>query len=212
MSDQVKGRRQVQSAATRVEVLRAASRLFLANGYAATTINAIADEAGVAVQTIYNSVGGKVRLLEGVLGMAAAGDAGPDSVVERELAAGAAITDPIDFLDRAAASAAARLARVGPVMAVVQAAASSGDAGAATLAARLSDQRMAGLRILIGELKSRGGLRPGLTDEAAAAIAWSLGSPETRQQLVSVQGWTQARYCRWLTDAWTAALAGRGIR
>ncbi len=205
--DHVKGRRQAQADATRSEVLAAAGRLFLADGYAATTISAIADEAGVAVQTIYNCVGGKARLLEGVLGLAAAGDAGPDSVVDRELARGAGVSHPAEFLDRAASSAAARIARVSPVLAVVQAAASSGDAGASALAARMSQQRMAGLRVMVHELKARGGLRPALTEDAGAAIAWSLASPETHRQLVLVQGWSPARYRRWLADAWGAALS-----
>jgi AcrR family transcriptional regulator len=208
MTGQVKGRRQAQSAATRAEVLAAASRLFLVHGYAATTISAVADEAGVAVQTIYNSVGGKVRLLEAVVGLAAAGDAGRESVVERELAASVEVSDPTVFLERAAASVAARVARVGPVLTVVQAAASSGDAGAATLAARTSEQRMAGMRVMVGGLRARGGLRPGLSEEAAAAISWSLAAPETYRHLVGAQGWSQARYRRWLADAWAAALSG----
>ena len=206
MPDQVKGRRQAQSDATRAEVLAAAGRLFLARGYAATTIAAVAAEAGVAVQTIYNSVGGKARLLEGVLGTAAAGDAGPQGVVERELAAGAELLDPVRFLERAASSVADRVARVGPVLSVVQAAASSGDAGAAELAERSSAQRMQGLRLMVRELRARGGLRAGLSDDDAAALAWSLSSAQTYRQLVAVQGWSQARYRRWLTDAWMAAL------
>jgi len=204
--DHVKGRRKAQADATRAEVLSAASRLFLSDGYVATTISAVAEEAGVAVQTIYNSVGGKARLLEGVLGLAAAGDAGPDRVIDRELARGAAVNDPAEFLDRAASSAAERLARVGPVLAVVHAAANTGDAAAAALAARISQQRMKGLRVMVRELKARGGLRSALTEDAGAAIAWSLASPEAYQQLVLVQGWSPAHYRRWLADAWAAAL------
>jgi AcrR family transcriptional regulator len=211
MVPEVKGRRQAQSAATRADVLAAAARLFLADGYGATTISAVADEAGVAVQTIYNSVGGKVRLLEGVLGLAAAGDAGPQGVLEREQAVGARASGPGDFLRLAAASVAARMARVGPVLAMVGAAASSGDLGAAALAARTSEQRMAGMRVMVGELRKRGGLRTGLTDDDAAAVAWSLSGPETFQRLVVTQGWSPARYRRWLTDVWVAALSAGDI-
>ncbi len=207
MNEHVKGRRKAQADATRAEVLSAAARLFLSDGYVATTISDIAEEAGVAVQTIYNSVGGKARLLEGVLGMAAAGDAGPDDVVRRELARGAAITDPVEFLDRAARSASERLARVVPALAVVHAAASSGDAAAGELAARIAEQRLTGLRVMVRELKARGGLRRELTEDAAAAIAWSLASPEAYQQFVLVQRWSPTRFRRWLADAWTAALA-----
>ena len=46
-------RRREQAAATRREILQAAQRLFEGQGYAATTMAAIAAEAGVALKTVY---------------------------------------------------------------------------------------------------------------------------------------------------------------
>ena len=43
-------RRQAQAAATRLSILEAAQRLFERQGYAATTMDAIADDAGVALR------------------------------------------------------------------------------------------------------------------------------------------------------------------
>src|SRR3978361_144784 len=60
-------RRQQQAAATRNEICRVAERLFLESGYVAPTIDAIARESGVAVQTIYNSVGNKAAILNKIL-------------------------------------------------------------------------------------------------------------------------------------------------
>ncbi|WBM80382.1 TetR family transcriptional regulator [Cryobacterium breve] len=69
-------RRSVQSEATRTEILDAAERLMLERGYIAASVAAIAAEAGVAVQTIYNSVGLKADLLAAVLERGATGPAG----------------------------------------------------------------------------------------------------------------------------------------
>ena len=70
MAEDVKGltarrpnRREVAAAETRREILRAARRLFAQHGFAGTSVQRIAEEAGVAVQTIYSSVGSKAALV-----------------------------------------------------------------------------------------------------------------------------------------------------
>src|SRR5262245_33435436 len=52
-------RRALQAEQTRAEILSAARRLFASNGYSATSVKDIAGEAGVSVQTLYDSVGSK---------------------------------------------------------------------------------------------------------------------------------------------------------
>jgi AcrR family transcriptional regulator len=56
-------RREVAAAETRREILRAARQLFSQYGYANTSVQQIAEESGVAVQTIYSSIGSKAALL-----------------------------------------------------------------------------------------------------------------------------------------------------
>src|SRR3954453_2876631 len=56
-------RRREQAAATRREILQAAQRLFERQGYAATTMEAIAGEAGVALKTVYVALETKSGLL-----------------------------------------------------------------------------------------------------------------------------------------------------
>ena len=63
MSGRRPNRREVAAAETRREILRAARRLFAAHGYAGTSLQQIAEESGVAVQTIYSSVGSKAALV-----------------------------------------------------------------------------------------------------------------------------------------------------
>ena len=63
MPEAVKTYRQVQAAETRIRIARAARRLFAAQGYGATSIDAIAKEAGVATRTVYSAFGTKREIL-----------------------------------------------------------------------------------------------------------------------------------------------------
>jgi AcrR family transcriptional regulator len=56
-------RRERMAQQTRGDILRAARRLFAERGYVATSINDIAEEAGVAIQTIYARLGSKGGML-----------------------------------------------------------------------------------------------------------------------------------------------------
>ena len=67
-------RRQEQAAATRRSILEAAQRLFEQHGYAATTMEAIADEAGVALKTVYVAFVTKSGVLRGLWDLLLKGD------------------------------------------------------------------------------------------------------------------------------------------
>ena len=77
-------RRAQQAAQTRHDVLAAATRLYETTGWAKTTINAIAAEAGVAVETVYSGFGSKKALLRAAIDAAVVGDAEPTPLIERE--------------------------------------------------------------------------------------------------------------------------------
>jgi AcrR family transcriptional regulator len=57
MAEAVKSYRQVQAEETRLRIARAARSLFAARGYGATSIDAIAKDAGVATRTVYSAFG-----------------------------------------------------------------------------------------------------------------------------------------------------------
>src|SRR5690349_11037579 len=65
-------------------ILRAAHKLFVADGYRATTLAAVADAAGVAHRTVYVRFGTKATLLKRVIDLAIVGDLAPIDVVSRE--------------------------------------------------------------------------------------------------------------------------------
>lgn len=77
-------RRSRQADQTRGEILDAAARLFARNGWAGTTLAAIAAEAEVAVETIYLSFKSKKTLLQAAMDFAIAGDAEPVPMQDRQ--------------------------------------------------------------------------------------------------------------------------------
>src|ERR671937_2719513 len=76
-------RRRAQAAATRREILEAAQRLFERQGYAATTMAAIAAEAGVALKTVYVAFETKSGLLRALWHLRLRGDEEDVPVGER---------------------------------------------------------------------------------------------------------------------------------
>src|SRR5438034_7424815 len=66
--------RQRQAAETRRRIFDAAEELFARDGYVTTTIAAIAEHAGVAVQTVYASAKSKRDILKGILDLAISGE------------------------------------------------------------------------------------------------------------------------------------------
>lgn len=203
--DRRRARGELLVQASRREILEAAHRLFLEHGYVATSIPAIAAEAGVAVQTIYNTVGSKRDVLGGVIELAVRGPHYPatpsESVGERVRAS----DDPnlilellVDWLTQAHARTAAISLAIREAAAV--------DPEAAELEQTLADQRFSGYREAARELARRGGLPPGRNPDQAAATIWALGHPDTYRYLRQRRGWSTRRYRRWLTDQLSAAL------
>lgn len=191
--------------ASRREILEAAHRLFVERGYVATSVPAIAAEAGVAVQTIYNTVGSKRQVLGGVIELAVRGPDYPATPTETVGERIRAAEDPAVIVGHLAGWLADAHARSAPIaLAIREAAAVDGDA--AELEGTLADERFSGYRQAAAELERRGGLRPGLSADDAAATIWSLGHPETHRYLVGRRGWSARRYRAWLADELAAAL------
>ena len=192
--------RKEQARQTRVRMLDAAQRLFAARGYAASTMEAIASEAGVAVDTIYSGFGSKRGVLSSLLDVRVGGD-----------------DEPIDLLDRPGPQAVRRepdqkrqiaafagditaiVERVRPVDDIMRGAAAV-DSEVAVLRSRIQESRYEGMRQFVTWLAANGPLRRGMTDADAAAIVWTLTSPEVHRLLRSERGWTKERYKEWLAE------------
>ena len=97
--------RQAQIAQTEQRILAAATELFLADGYVATTLEAVAKRAQVGARTVYLRFGTKAALFKRVVDVAVVGDTEPVDVLGRDWMQ-AALTAPT-AAERIAASAAA---------------------------------------------------------------------------------------------------------
>ena len=196
-------RRQAQAAQTRQDILTAAQRLFLDRGYAGTTLAAIAQAAGVVVETVYRAYGSKVELFKAVVRAAVAGGGGRAQVpVEQRPAIAAVIaeTDPHRQLKLYAATQPGINARAGPLLQVLIGAAAA-DPELARLWAQLEDERRNGLGRFAQLLADRGVLRPGLSVEEARDLLWTLNSLDVHDRLVLQCGWSPERYRDWLAGA-----------
>lgn len=202
---QKKTRRQVAAEETQRAVVEAAGRLFLEHGYHATSIGAIASEAGVAVQTIYNSVGSKRDVLSRVLDFAAAGPQAPTPVLqfmreraERESDPRALIRILVDFWQGS-------LPRTAPVFRIMREAA-AGDPEIAALERARTAGRLANYGHAARSLQRLGALRAELTVEDAAAAIFAIGHPETYRALVIDGEWGDDAWVAWVQNALEAAL------
>ncbi|MEV4318845.1 helix-turn-helix domain-containing protein [Actinocrispum sp. NPDC049592] len=173
---------------TRLRMLEAAKQLFGQSGYASTKIEAIAREAGVAVQTIYFTFGNKRAILKELLDLAVAGDAEPIPTLERPWVREALTAAPDEQLRIQVAASREIYGRVAPVLEIVRGAAAA-DPEVAELWRINRDQRHTVQAHLVTALAAKGALRETLTLTRAIDIAYSLLSPEIYQLLVFERGW-----------------------
>lgn len=188
-------------------IVEAATRLFLERGYGGTTVPQIAREAGVAIQTIYNTVGSKRAVLSRVLDYRVQGKHAPTPVREflgdrvrkaREARAMVAL-----LAEWFAIGAAAAL----PIFRVIREAAAT-EPEIAALERQRAEQRLAGYTEAARDLRARGGLANELTDDDAAAYIWTIGHPDIHHFLVDEQGWSTERYRIWVERAMERLLLG----
>jgi AcrR family transcriptional regulator len=127
MSDGVNRRvRQVER--TEERILAAATELFLANGYVATTLAAVAEAADVGARTVYVRFGTKAALLKKVIDVAIVGDTLPIDVMGREWSAVATSAPTMaERIDAMAAGARGIMSRAAGVFRVAQEAVALGE-------------------------------------------------------------------------------------
>jgi AcrR family transcriptional regulator len=201
-----KSRREAQSHETRSLIVRAALRLMLERGYIHTTIGAIAAEAGVAVQTVYNSVGGKAAVLSAVLDLTAAHPDRPDAArapLRSQVAEARTAAEVLRTLTDWIADLNAQTSAVHRVIAQ----AAGVDADIAELEIRRSAQRLLQYGEVASALRARHSLRGGVSDHEAAATVWALGHPQAYRSLVLDLGWSDAAYRDWLAKGLRGALS-----
>jgi len=200
--------REGQARATRRQIVQAASRLFAERGYAAATIDAVAQEAGVSRKTVFTSVGGKVELMKLAYDWAVTGDDEPVSMGNRpEVLELASEPDPARLLEKWAALLSTQMARVAPMHAALRSAADA-DPQAHELFEQVQDQRLAGMKRPVSLLAGRGALREGLSQKRAVDLVWLYVEPLQWELLVQRRGWSRAAYAEWLAASLKLHLLG----
>jgi TetR/AcrR family transcriptional regulator, regulator of autoinduction and epiphytic fitness len=189
-------KRKAHARETRRSILDAAGELFVGQGYAATTIQAVAERADVAVPTVYAVFGNKRELLRHLIEGAITGDDDPAPITERtETQEIAAEPDARLRAARDAALARSISERVAPIARVAAEAAASDPELAAVMemvkAAR-RDEMIASVSMIAGP----DGLRTDPDD--AAATLYVLYSPQVADMLMVDYGWSAERYEKWL--------------
>ena len=198
--------RERQAEETRRRIVDAAARLFVRDGYAATSIAAIAAEAGVAVPTVYATLRSKANLLRAVVALNVRGDEGQAPLRAREeWRALDEVEDPRERLAAFARLHTRICEREAPVFAQLEAAAGA-DPEATELLAEHDAQRHETQSHIATTLRRRKELRPLLTTAKAADVIWTLASERTYLALVRGRGWSAREYERWLADQLAAGL------
>ncbi len=183
--------RQRQALWTRRLIVDAARKLFLERGYTATTMEAIAREAEVAVSTIYAAYKNKRTILRAIR------EAWHEQTRAREINEEASRQpDPERRLEMVANANRRQWETGGAVVAVYQGAATADREAAAELREALRGRRAALDRVVEGMERA---LRPELDEDRAAAILRALCRAEVYQELVEESGWAPEEYEAWLS-------------
>lgn len=201
-----------QARATRRAIVEAAAALFVELGWSRTTIDAVAERAGVSRKTVFTSVGGKAELLKLALDWALVGDDEPVPLAERPVIAEMrAITEPRALVARWSLFVAELEERAAPLGAVLAHAADA-DPEAAEIHATSERNRLGGAWGFVTQLASIDGLRPGLTEERAVAATHALMDPAICRTLMKEHGWTREEYADWVDRAAAAVLLAEPTR
>jgi AcrR family transcriptional regulator len=192
-------RRDLQADATRADIVSAARELFLTRGYVRTSLTAVAELAGVAVQTIYNSIGNKAALLAAVLDQATAGPDAPRSVSEF-MQDRADATGGLTGLSRLLADWVAEVnERSTEILTLIHQTAAVYPEVAA-LERERGERRLTNYARVAEVARSRGGLTGDSSDADVAAAIWALGHPQAYRSLVVDGDWSAESYRRWLAQ------------
>lgn len=195
-------RRREASRQTRRRIIDAARQLFVTQGYRATTISDVATHAEVNVDTVYALVGRKPVLLRELVEEAISGADHPIAAEQRRYVLDIrAERDPARKLEIYAHAVRRIQERMAPLFLALRDAAAT-EAEAEAVWHEISERRAANMRLFIHDIKAAGGLRAGLSVDAAADTVWLMNSSDVYVLLTVDRGWSPQRFERWLAASW----------
>jgi AcrR family transcriptional regulator len=206
----VKGKRSYDASLRREQarrnhdrIIEMAQRRFLRDGYGPTTIAAIAEDAGVSVDTIYKSFGGKPGLIRAMSARALEGT-GPVPAEQRSDELQAREPDPRKLISRWGVFVTEVAPLAAPIMLLVRDTAGS-HPELRPLLEEVHAERLRRMTDNARRFAAAGHLRPGVTVADAANVLWTYSSPELYELLVLRRGMPLKTYGRFVADAMIAA-------
>lgn len=195
--------RKERAAATRRRMVKAAYDLFSTRGLN-IPMTAIADEAGVAVQTLYFTFHTKTRLLMEAHDYAVLGEAGIEPPDHPALVGLRETNDQRSVIAAVVAVSYDIIPRLGPLLWHMQEAVE--DAEIMNALAHREELRVDGYVALVDELMRRGPLREGVDRQEALDVLLSLTSGPLALFFLRERGWTLERWEEWTVDSICALL------
>ncbi|NEW42303.1 TetR/AcrR family transcriptional regulator [Nocardia cyriacigeorgica] len=192
--------RAAKTTANRAKMLDAARELFTTRGYTPTTMKAIAEQAGMAVQTLYFTFETKRAILSELLDREIAGDAEPVATLDRAWFAEAVAAEPVEQIRRQVAAAGEIFERVSPLLEVIRSAAATEAELGELWQSNINQRHTVQLR-LAEALAAKTSLRNGISAAHAADVALAVLSPEIYHLLIHERSWTPAEWQTWAIDA-----------
>jgi AcrR family transcriptional regulator len=197
--------RQAKAEMTRTRMLSAAYDLLCEKGFRATTMEAIADRAGVAVQTLYFTFHTKDALLQAVHDWTVLGDDPTPPPLQPWHVAAMAAPDGRRGLELLVAGLVTIEARVAPMLPVFHAV-SADPAGAVFRHGEAL--RRTGFEEMVAALAQKTPLRRGMTRRRAADLFFVLAGPESYRSFVIEAGWTERQWISWVSTTLIRDLFG----
>jgi AcrR family transcriptional regulator len=196
--------RRATAARNREKVLDVAERRFRADGYASTTVAALAGEAGVSPELIYKSFGSKGGIVRALYDRGLAGT-GPVPAYQRSDEMRERQTDPADIIEEWGRLTAEVAERVTPVRLLLRTAAAT-DTDMAALLERTEGERLERMRHHAEFLAERGYLRTDVSIANATDVLWACSSVELYELLVLHRRWPPHQFAAFITDLMRAGL------
>ncbi|MEU0782743.1 TetR/AcrR family transcriptional regulator [Streptomyces sp. NPDC006173] len=197
------GRRRDAARRSRAQVLSACRELVFRDGYQAMTLRAVADRAGVSVETVYKAFGGKPGLVKALWDVTLAGDDDPLAMAERpQLQEVWATGDPHAKLRLYAAFVRGVHERLAALFALLV---QAGPAVGEVLEAG-ERERLTGVTAFVAHLAEAGVVRSGADRARLADSVWTLTGPGPFTRLTAERGWSADAYEGWLAALLAATL------
>lgn len=198
--------RKEQALQTRRQIIEAARSLFIARGYSGAIIEAIAQQAGAAAETVYAAFWNKRAILSKLLDTSLVGDDLPIPLLEWQgPKAVMAETDQHRQTELFVNDIYMIMSRVAPIFEIMRVAAET-EPDIAGMFQSLLNERAQNMIVFVRTLIKNGPLREGVTPEDASDTVWPLTSGEVFTLLNTTRGWSEEKYKHWLVDALTRIL------